>query len=75
MNRSMDSLLEGRQAKLRYLPSDFEVLSPGNYVTCAVTGDRIPLDQLRYWNAELQEAYRDCEIATRRYEELRDGRA
>ncbi len=48
---------KGRIAKLHYLPGTFRVLSSGDHVVCAVTGQPIPLDQLRYWSAERQEAY------------------
>jgi len=48
---------KGRPAKLHYLPGTFRVLSGGDHVICAVTGQRIPLDQLRYWSVERQEAY------------------
>lgn len=61
----------GRPARLRYLSGSFDVLSPGDYVTCAVSGKRIPLQSLRYWSSELQEAYASAEIATKRYAELR----
>ncbi|MFN3583774.1 DUF2093 domain-containing protein [Phenylobacterium sp.] len=44
-------------AKLHYGDGDFAVLKPGRFVVCAVTGQKIPLEQLRYWSAELQEAY------------------
>lgn len=44
-------------AKLHYGDGDFAVLKPGRFVACAVTGQKIPLEQLRYWSAELQEAY------------------
>lgn len=54
------------EAKLLYGPSSFRVLRPGNHVTCAVTGERIPLEELRYWSAEHQEAYVSAEVATRR---------
>ena len=47
----------GRPAKLHYLPGTFRVLSNGDHVTCAVTGQPIPLDQLRYWSVERQEPY------------------
>ena len=47
----------GRPAKLHYLPGTFRVLSNGDHVTCAVTGQAIPLDQLRYWSVERQEPY------------------
>ena len=36
---------------------DFRILRPGAYVRCAVTGEPIPLDELRYWSVDLQEAY------------------
>lgn len=55
-----------RPATLRYGPNGFRMLSPGNYVLCAATGEKIPLDALRYWSAERQEAYATAEIATRR---------
>ena len=50
----------GRPARLNYLPGTFRVLSDGDHVICAVTGQRIPLDQLRYWSIERQEAYVDA---------------
>jgi len=47
-----------REAKLRYLDADFQVLKEGDYVRCAVTGDPIHLDNLRYWSVDRQEAYK-----------------
>ncbi len=44
-------------AKIKYLPNDFEVIEDGDYVICAVSGKKIPLNKLTYWNVELQEAY------------------
>jgi hypothetical protein len=55
-----------KAAKLYYGPSSFRVLRPGRYVLCAVTGEPIDLEELRYWSAERQEAYATPEIATRR---------
>jgi hypothetical protein len=55
-----------RLARLHYLPGSFRQLSAGDHVLCAVSGVPIPLDALRYWSAELQEAYASPEIATRR---------
>lgn len=55
-----------RPASLSYGPNGFRVLVPGHYVTCAVTGEKIALEALRYWSAERQEAYASAEIATRR---------
>jgi hypothetical protein len=64
----LDSL--GRQARLRYLSGSYQVLAPGDFVICAVTGRRIPLPSLRYWSHEFQEAYGDAVIATNRYAEM-----
>jgi hypothetical protein len=55
-----------RPATLQYQPNGFRVLSPGSYVLCAVTGERIPLEMLRYWSVERQEPYASAEVATRR---------
>lgn len=55
-----------RAAKLLYGPASFRVLRPGQHVVCAVSGEIIPLEELRYWSADLQEAYATPEIATRR---------
>lgn len=45
------------EAKVQYLDGDFRVISPGAYVRCAVTGARIPLEDLKYWSVDRQEAY------------------
>lgn len=50
----------GRVARLHYLPARFRILSDGDHVICAVTGDRISLHDLRYWSVERQEAYADA---------------
>ena len=55
-----------RPTRLHYMPNGFRQLSPGDHVLCAVTGDAIPLDLLRYWSVPLQEAYASAEIATKR---------
>lgn len=55
-----------RVATLLYGPNGFRVIRPGHYVLCAVTGEPIPLEELRYWSAERQEAYASAEVATRR---------
>ena len=44
-------------AKIKYLPNNFEVLQQGDYVICAVSGKIIKLEELNYWNVDLQEAY------------------
>ena len=58
-------------AKLRYGPNAFEVIEKGNYVICAVSGKKIPLDKLTYWNVDLQEAYFSPKEAQIRFEELK----
>jgi hypothetical protein len=60
MNFQGHSLPPRREAKLRYLDADFQVLKEGDYVRCAVTGDPISLDNLRYWNVDRQEAYKSA---------------
>jgi hypothetical protein len=45
------------EAQVQYLDGDFRVIAPGTYVRCAVTDARIPLDELKYWSVDLQEAY------------------
>jgi len=54
------------EARLEYLSGDYRILKSGSYVTCAVTGKPIPLDELRYWNFERQEAYISCEVSYQR---------
>lgn len=57
-------------AEIRYLDGDFRVLKPGTYVNCSVTGQPIPLEELRYWSAERQEAYSSPEAALKRLDLL-----
>ena len=58
-------------AKLKYEPNTFEVLENGNHVICAVSGKKILLDKLTYWNVDLQEAYFSPKEAQIRFEELK----
>jgi len=44
-------------AKLKYLPNNFEIVEDGDYVICAISNKKIPLENLQYWNVELQEPY------------------
>jgi hypothetical protein len=57
-------------ALVRYGDGEMTVLRPGRYVLCAVSGKLIPLDALRYWNPELQEAYAGPAEALARWKEL-----
>jgi|TARA_Y100001936_G_C15947779_1_gene598396 hypothetical protein len=49
--------MKNKLAKLKYLPNNFEILENGDHVICAVSGKKIQLENLSYWNVELQEAY------------------
>ena len=44
-------------AKIKYLPNNFEIIEQGDYVVCAISGKKIPLEKLTYWSVDLQEAY------------------
>ena len=44
-------------AKIKYLPNNFQIIEEGDHVICAVTGKNITLEELNYWNVDLQEAY------------------
>ncbi|WP_108660497.1 DUF2093 domain-containing protein [Acuticoccus kandeliae] len=63
MNRHEMAGRPGGEARLRYLDADFQVMSPGTFVRCAITGKPIPLAELRYWNVDTQEAYLDAAAA------------
>ena len=59
----------GEIARLHYGDGEYVVLKPGRYVICAVTGVKVPLEALRYWSPELQEAYAGPEQALQRWKE------
>lgn len=50
----------GTPARIHYMAGTFRVLSTGDHVVCAVTGERIPLHELKYWSVERQEPYADA---------------
>src|SRR5271169_1099679 len=54
------------EAEVKYLDGDFRVVRPGAFVRCAVTGVSIPLEELRYWSVDLQEAYATPEAVLQR---------
>ncbi|MBP6011131.1 MAG: DUF2093 domain-containing protein [Alphaproteobacteria bacterium] len=60
-------------AVLQYLDGEFRIVTAGAYVICAVTGAHIPLEDLRYWNVDLQEAYVNAEAANKRFRDTRKG--
>lgn len=71
MNR-FEKLFGGRtEARVRYKHGDFQVLSSGDYVRCAVSGKEIPLSELKYWDVDRQEAYFGAAESLKRYLEVR----
>ena len=60
MNFQGHTIPPQREAKLRYLDADFQILREGDYVRCAVSGDPIRIDNLRYWSVDRQEAYKSA---------------
>ena len=52
-----------REAKIRYLDGDFQILMPGSHVICAMTGETVPVDELRYWSVARQEPYATAEAS------------
>jgi hypothetical protein len=68
MNR-MERQGRGGEARIRFLDGDFQVVVPGTFVRCAVTGIEIPLDDVKYWSVKRQEAYADAAAALKRYRE------
>ena len=56
---------KGREARLHYMPGTFRVLTPGDHVRCAATGQPIALEDLRYWSVARQEAYASAELSVK----------
>jgi hypothetical protein len=44
-------------AKIKYLPNNFKIIESGDHVICAISGKKILINDLTYWNVDLQEAY------------------
>jgi hypothetical protein len=62
--------MKNKLATIKYLPNNFKIIEDGDHVICAVSGKKIYLDKLIYWNVELQEAYFSYVEANRKREEL-----
>lgn len=58
-----------KEAKVRYEHGNYEIVEPGDFVRCAVTGKAIPLSQLRYWSVARQEAYASPQAVLKRHQE------
>ena len=57
-------------AKLKYLPNNFQIIQEGDHVVCAVSGKKIELQNLTYWNVELQEPYFSYKEAYKKKEQI-----
>ena len=62
--------MKNKLATIKYLPNNFEIIENGDHVICAVSGKKIYLDKLTYWNVEFQEAYFSYVEAEKKREEL-----
>ncbi len=60
-----------KKAKLLYKSNSFDIIEDGDYVLCAVTKKEIKLENLNYWNVDLQEAYFSVKEANERYEKIK----
>ena len=67
LNRFDRSSPMAGEAEVKYLDGDFRVVRPGAFVRCAVTGLPIPIEELKYWSVDLQEAYTDPEAVLARH--------
>ena len=71
MNKFDRSFVPSPEAQLRYLHSEYKILRNGDFVRCAVTGTPIPLDDLKYWSVERQEAYATTDAVLARLREIK----
>ena len=62
--------MKNKLAKLKYLPNNFQIIENGDHVICAISGKKIPLEKLNYWNVELQEPYFSYIEASQKREEI-----
>lgn len=69
----LDNSFTPSEAKIRYLDADYIVIKPGTFVRCAVTGKTVPIDDLKYWSVDRQEAYADAAAAFEAY--VKNGRS
>ena len=63
--------MDNKLAKLKYLPNNFEILENGDYVICAVSGKKIFIENLTYWNVDEQEPYFSYKEASKKKEKLK----
>jgi hypothetical protein len=63
------------EARLRYLDGKYEIVTPGDFVRCAVSGELIPIADLKYWSVARQEAYKDVHASLQRHLQTIGARA
>ena len=63
--------MKNKLATIKYLPNNFKIVKDGDHVICAISGKKIYLDKLTYWNVELQEAYFSYIEADKKREKLK----
>ena len=63
--------MENKLAKLKYLPNNFEIIENGDHVICAISGKKIFIENLTYWNVDEQEAYYSYIEASKKKEKLK----
>lgn len=63
--------LMNEEAKIKYLDGEFHIIKNGAYVICAVSGAKIALSELRYWNVDRQEAYSSAALSLQREQRLK----
>jgi hypothetical protein len=71
MNKLDRSFVPSPEAEVRYLHSEFKIVRSGSHVRCAVTSAPIPLDDLKYWSVEHQEAYATTDAVLQRLRQLK----
>ena len=62
--------MKNKLARIKYLPNNFEIIEEGDHVICSISGKKIFLNKLNYWNVELQEAYFSYIEASQKKENL-----
>ena len=63
--------MKKKLAKIRYFPNNFQIIETGDYVICAVSNKEISIENLTYWNVELQEAYYSYKEAFKKREKIK----
>ncbi len=60
-------------AKIKYLPNNYQIIEEGDHVICAISGKQISIENLNYWNVELQEAYFSYKEANHKREKINNA--